>query len=285
MSYRILVVDDTLNWRRYFEDAFESIGLEVDTAQSVVEAKRLLAHNEYALTVIDLVLTEDYPGHITLDCQAFLQYLRRDWPALPIVATTGQQLDDPTEVFNLAQNGVAHFVYKPRIQLTELRRRIDQIIVGASAARNQATARRPRPPCAFIGHGGRNPLWRELKDFLTEFSVDVETFETHPRYGKTAVDVIQSMLDRADFAFLIHTGEDETAEGRLRARQNVVHETGLFQGRLGFERVIVLREDGVEEFSNLAGLQEIRFPAGNIRATFGEVARLTQTILRIPEAP
>jgi hypothetical protein len=29
-------------------------------------------------------------------------------------------------------------------------------------------------------------------------------------------------------------GEDATAEGSTRARQNVVHEVGLFQGCLGF---------------------------------------------------
>jgi predicted nucleotide-binding protein len=284
VSHRILVVDDLPNWRQFFEDAFESIGLEVDTAQSVAEARRLLSHNEYALAVLDLVLTPDYPGHIPLDCQAFLQHLRRYCPGLPIVATTGEPLD-PAEVFNLAHIGVAHFVYKPRIQLTELRQRIEQIIAGASSSRDQETARRPRPAHAFIGHGGHNQLWRELKDFLVEFSVDVETFETLPRYGRTAVDVVRVMLDRADFAFLIHTGEDETTEGKLRARQNVVHETGLFQGRLGFERAIILREDGVEEFSNLAGLQEIHFPAGNIRAVFGEVARLIRTILQIPATP
>jgi predicted nucleotide-binding protein len=51
----------------------------------------------------------------------------------------------------------------------------------------------------------------------------------------------------------------------------VIHETGLFQGRLGFSRAIVLLEDGAEEFSNLAGIQQIRFAKSNIKETFGEV--------------
>jgi len=51
------------------------------------------------------------------------------------------------------------------------------------------------------------------------------------------------MLDAAAFAFLILTAEDEQADGRLYARMNVVHEAGLFQGRLGFARAIVLLED------------------------------------------
>ena len=67
------------------------------------------------------------------------------------------------------------------------------------------------------------------------------------------------------------TGEDTQNDGTLRARQNVVHETGLFQGRLGFSRGIVLLESGAEEFSNLYGIQQIRFAKGSIRETFGDV--------------
>jgi predicted nucleotide-binding protein len=67
------------------------------------------------------------------------------------------------------------------------------------------------------------------------------------------------------------TGEDETAEGGLRARQNVVHEAGLFQGRLGFSRAIAVIEEAVEVFSNLDGVQQIRFPQGRIREAFGDV--------------
>ncbi|SSC66217.1 unnamed protein product [Ciceribacter selenitireducens ATCC BAA-1503] len=52
---------------------------------------------------------------------------------------------------------------------------------------------------------------------------------------------------------------------------NVVHEMGLFQGRLGFMRAIVLLEDGCEEFSNIQGLGQIRFPKGNVAAAFEEV--------------
>ena len=62
------------------------------------------------------------------------------------------------------------------------------------------------------------------------------------------------------------TGEDSTPDGQVRARENVVHEIGLFQGRLGFRKAIVLLEEGCTEFSNIHGLTEIRFPKGNILA-------------------
>jgi predicted nucleotide-binding protein len=60
------------------------------------------------------------------------------------------------------------------------------------------------------------------------------------------------------------TAEHETVDGKIRARQNVIHEAGLFQGRLGFEKVVLLKQDTTEEISNLAGLQYIPFNGDNV---------------------
>jgi predicted nucleotide-binding protein len=79
------------------------------------------------------------------------------------------------------------------------------------------------------------------------------------------------MLEAASFAFLVMTGEDQTPEGLLQARLNVIHEVGLFQGKLGFKRAIVLLEDGCGTFSNIAGLTVIPFPKGNIKAVFEDI--------------
>jgi predicted nucleotide-binding protein len=76
------------------------------------------------------------------------------------------------------------------------------------------------------------------------------------------------MLASAAFAFLIMTAEDEQRDGTFHARLNVVHEAGLFQGRLGFQKAIILLEDTCEEFSNIHGLGQIRFPKNNISAKF-----------------
>ncbi|WP_080682528.1 TIR domain-containing protein [Sorangium cellulosum] len=88
------------------------------------------------------------------------------------------------------------------------------------------------------------------------------------------------MVQEASFALLVLTAEDETADGTFRAQQNVVHETGLFQGRLGFSRAIVLVEDSVEVFSNLDGVQQIRYSKGNIGETFGDVLATTRREFR-----
>jgi predicted nucleotide-binding protein len=79
------------------------------------------------------------------------------------------------------------------------------------------------------------------------------------------------MLDNASFALLIMTAEDESGDGKKVARQNVVHEVGLFQGRLGNQRAIVLLEEGCEEFTNIAGLGQLRFPTGKVSAVFEDI--------------
>lgn len=40
------------------------------------------------------------------------------------------------------------------------------------------------------------------------------------------------MLSSAGFAFLVMTGEDMHDDNELHARENVIHEIGLFQGKL-----------------------------------------------------
>ena len=103
-----------------------------------------------------------------------------------------------------------------------------------------------------------------------------DEFNRVPVAGITNIARLSQMLDSAAIAFLVMTGEDEQADGALRARMNVVHEAGLFQGRLGFTRAIVLLEEGCEEFSNIHGLGQIRFPRGNIKAAFDEVRQVLE---------
>jgi hypothetical protein len=127
-------------------------------------------------------------------------------------------------------------------------------------------------PIVFIAHGGKSQQWRLLKDHLMELhSVSVEAFESGARAGHAIRDILHALSARANFAIIVMTAEDEMADGGVRARQNVIHEAGLFQGRLGFARAIVLRECGTETFSNIDGIQRIEFSKDNIRETFGEV--------------
>ena len=123
----------------------------------------------------------------------------------------------------------------------------------------------------FIGHG-RSKEWKDLKDFINDrMRLPWDEFNRVPVAGIPNAVRLSTMLDAASIAFLIFTAEDEMPDGKMQARMNVVHEAGLFQGRLGFSRAIVLLEEGCEEFSNIEGLGQIRFPKNNIKAAFHDV--------------
>jgi predicted nucleotide-binding protein len=104
-----------------------------------------------------------------------------------------------------------------------------------------------------------------------DMHLKVEEWESKPRAGHHNVEVLKGILDACGFAVIVATAEDATRGGGVRARQNVVHEIGLFQGRLGFEKVAILMQDGVQEFSNLAGLQVITFPGDEVKAAFHDL--------------
>jgi predicted nucleotide-binding protein len=123
----------------------------------------------------------------------------------------------------------------------------------------------------FIGHG-RSSVWQDLKNFLQDrLGLTWDEFNRESVAGLSTKERLESMLDEASFAFIVMTAEDEHADKSRHARSNVIHEAGLFQGRLGFKRAIVLLEDGCEDFSNIEGLGQIRFPPGDISCKREEI--------------
>jgi predicted nucleotide-binding protein len=156
-----------------------------------------------------------------------------------------------------------------RLELIDVRRAFEHEI-----QQHQQLPVDARSQAVFIGHG-RSKLWARVKSFLQDDHGIVSfSFESETHVGESIVPVLEGFLERASFAILILTAEDETLDGKIRARQNVVHEAGLFQGKLGFKKAIVLRQDGLEDFSNVDGLQYIGFTEDNIEQTFYELGRV-----------
>jgi predicted nucleotide-binding protein len=140
---------------------------------------------------------------------------------------------------------------------------------GASVAKTDGSI--------FIGHGGKSIAWRDLKDLLVErMDQAVEEYNSAPTAGYSRTERLSELLGKCTIAFLVMTAEDETADGKSRARQNVIHEIGLFQGRYSWRRAIILLESGCEEFSNIAGLDHIKFPKDGITSVSEEIRKVLE---------
>jgi hypothetical protein len=148
----------------------------------------------------------------------------------------------------------------------DIARHAEALGMGKQPVNNKA-----QPLHVFIGHG-RSPAWRELKDYVKDtLGLQTDEFNRLSVAGIPTIDRLKQMLDESSIALLVMTAEDERQDGVMQARMNVIHEVGLFQGRLGFNRAIVLLEEGCAEFTNIAGLGQLRFPPGRISACFHEV--------------
>jgi predicted nucleotide-binding protein len=76
------------------------------------------------------------------------------------------------------------------------------------------------------------------------------------------------------------TGDDADSAGQIRARENVIHEIGFFQGKYGLSRICLLHEEGVNIPSNIHGLVYTPFPKGAVSASFGLLVRELKAMYR-----
>jgi predicted nucleotide-binding protein len=177
------------------------------------------------------------------------------------------------------RNGIVHTTAMLKGLMERLEeRKVD--FAPAAESRAEALSKTPR---VFIGHG-RSAEWLKLKDFLVDrLKLTYEEFNRESPAGYSTKERLQQMLRTSDFAFLVMTSEDEHADGTRHARENVIHEIGLFQGARSFERAIILLEQGCEEFSNIAGITQIRFPQGFIMASSEEVRKVLEREGLLPQ--
>jgi predicted nucleotide-binding protein len=195
------------------------------------------------------------------------QQMSRDMPAIQA------GLEIPPHIAVLAEMESIKSPYTACANLSKYARRVASHL--ENLARKEIASERIGTN-VFIGHG-RSKAWKDLKDFVQDrLHLPYDEFNRVSVAGFTNIARLSQMLDSAAVAFIILTAEDEQADGTMHARMNVIHEAGLFQGRLGFERAILLLEEGCEEFSNIQGLGQIRFPTGDIAAKFEEIRRVLE---------
>jgi predicted nucleotide-binding protein len=146
-------------------------------------------------------------------------------------------------------------------------------------AHSELAAPNPEVPRRiFISHG-RADYWREVQAFV-ERDLGVATLELaqEPNQGRTVLQKLQEESARCSFAIVVMSADDESSTGERRARENVMHEIGYFQGKFGLARLCLLHEEATNIPSNIHGLVYIPFPTGLVSAAFGALGREVRTV-------
>jgi hypothetical protein len=145
------------------------------------------------------------------------------------------------------------------------------LLASAEPWETTAAQQHPLPFKVFIGHGGDHQ-WRELRDlFRDHHNFTTDAFEQVPRTGAVIRDILEGMIRSSAAGVLVLTQADQQADGTWHGRQNVVHEIGYVQAALGWDRAIIVVEEGVTLPTNLDGTQQVRFDRGRIRQAEGGV--------------
>jgi predicted nucleotide-binding protein len=129
------------------------------------------------------------------------------------------------------------------------------------------------PAGIFVAHGA-DPQWHTVWQFL-EDDCHLQVYAlSDGGQGESRAETMTRLVPLCGFAVCVLTAQDTMHTGQRYADQSVVHQAGVFQGRLGFGRVALLVEEGVEIFSNVAGLICPPFHRGNIESTFWHLTRM-----------
>lgn len=286
-QYRVAAVDQFL-WKNVERDDFDKARVAAQECESKFHKVRR--------RVLSILESDQRSRYSTA-----IQELREDLTKLTI-RTVSQRINGETPSILDTPNFVPIlFNFDPRIQtpphkntLHETRwinasfdkcQTLLELVQEVIMNMNIVPVNQPSLPSndkIFIGHG-QSLDWLQLEKFLDkELNLQVDEFNRIPIGGISTKERLQQMLESSCFAFLILTAEDEIAESksaadkaqtRRQARMNVIHEAGLFQGKLGFEHAIILLENDCEEFTNIVGLGQIRFDKGKIDARFHEIRR------------
>lgn len=131
------------------------------------------------------------------------------------------------------------------------------------------------PKRVFITHG-YGLHWREVADFIEKECnprLPILELASRANLGRTVIEKLDGEAAHCSYAVIVMTGDDITEDGEARARENVIHELGFFQGRYGRSRVCLLHEEGVNIPSNLGGVAYCSFPKGKTSAAFIELQR------------
>lgn len=133
-------------------------------------------------------------------------------------------------------------------------------------------------PRIFIGSSSEGlPTAQFVKKSLKK-DFDCVIWNDGPVFG-LGLSYLDSLLKAGsmfDFGILVATKDDKTKsrdKGFDSPRDNVIFEYGLFMGRLGKFRTLILREEGAKLPSDIEGIHTSRYTSGKSRAAIASLKK------------
>ncbi|MGE3542119.1 MAG: TIR domain-containing protein [Candidatus Tectimicrobiota bacterium] len=130
----------------------------------------------------------------------------------------------------------------------------------------------------FISYGHNEVVLSRVERFLRDrLGLNPIVLANQPDEGLTVVEKLEKYATLCCYGIVIMT-EDDKAESVRRARQNVIHEIGYLHGLIGRKRVLLLRQDNVELFSNISGVVYKSFSSEQVERTFDDIRKDLETL-------
>ena len=250
---KLLIVEDDKQFAVRCAASLKRLGLDVEYAASTEAAFARIGDTHFDIAVIDLML----PPSFGEEGIRGLDLIKRTHKETVCVMASIKK-EAITEIVARAMEAGADFFFDKNDAhvIERLTARIRIVIKNMNNA-------------IFISHGHNETLLLKLQRFL-EKQVNKQrlVLSEFPSKGRTIVEKLEAAATKCDSAVVLLTKDDEMREGGKRARQNVIHEIGFFQGRYGRRNVILLAERGVELFSNISGIVRIDFDPNHFDSVF-----------------
>lgn len=145
--------------------------------------------------------------------------------------------------------------------LESIRERLDlypEALPGSQVAAEAAPTTREGSK-VFVVHGHDEAARLAVASFLQKIGLEAITLQEQPDQSRTIIEKFEASAREVGFAVVLLTPDDvggavSASLPMSRARQNVIFELGYFVGKLGREKVCLLRKGEIEGFSDFDGV-------------------------------
>jgi len=200
------------------------------------------AWREYNLDLLRVIFTNDQ--------------LAKDYDS-PADALLGGDIEKDPRLLSMFEQSMDRQI----ATLESIRERLDlypEALPGSQVAAEAAPTTREGSK-VFVVHGHDEAARLAVASFLQKIGLEAITLQEQPDQSRTIIEKFEASAREVGFAVVLLTPDDvggavSASLPMSRARQNVIFELGYFVGKLGREKVCLLRKGEIEGFSDFDGV-------------------------------